>query len=360
VLGVDGDLDVVADSDLGVRRHGAAVGIGQRYLVFARALELPQHGVVSTAFLAQGLDLFGEIFHPRAARRLFRRVALVKPLEIIGQSLVGLLDELPQRIAGEIAILVVDRLDARPVHRQQFAPEQVEPLAQQRELAKHRFERGPIVGSEIGDGLEVRLQRPQQPDDLDVAMAFRFQPAARPNSVEIAVDVEFEQIARRVARPARPLRLDPPKACLGEIEPIDKGVDEADGIVSRRNRPPLRAEAEVGRVRSQKCAPCPILIWRQRFVNPIRPSFRTVCTHSVRAGLGRKLGAFERAPTRPVGWPRGQLRKVTPSNEGIFAECVLRRQPLAPFWRSNRKPFHEGNQGNRPSRSLAIGCPKIH
>src|SRR5471030_3349072 len=78
VLGVDGDLDVVADSDLGVRRHGAAVGIGQRYLVFARALELPQHGVVSTAFLAQGLDFLSEILHPRAARRLFRRVALVK------------------------------------------------------------------------------------------------------------------------------------------------------------------------------------------------------------------------------------------------------------------------------------------
>ena len=35
VLGVDRDLDVVADSDARVGRHGAAVGIGQRYLVFA-------------------------------------------------------------------------------------------------------------------------------------------------------------------------------------------------------------------------------------------------------------------------------------------------------------------------------------
>ena len=172
-----------------------------------------------------------EIFHPRAARRLFRGVALVEPLEVIGQPLVGRLDEFLQRIASEITILVVDRLDARPVHRQQFAPEQVEPLAQQRKLAKHRFEGGAIVGAEIGDGLEVRLQRPQQPDDLDVAMAFGFQAAARPHAVEIAVDVELEQIARRVARPARRLRLDPPEACLDEIEPIDEGVDEADGIV---------------------------------------------------------------------------------------------------------------------------------
>jgi hypothetical protein len=93
-------------------------------------------------------------------------------------------------------------------------------------LAKHRFELGPIVGLEIGDGLEVRLQRPHQPDDLDVATRLGFQAAARPNSVEIAVDVEFEQIAGRVGRPARPLRLDPPEPCLAEIEPID----DADGL----------------------------------------------------------------------------------------------------------------------------------
>jgi hypothetical protein len=76
---------------------------------------------------------------------LFRGVALVEPLEVIGQPLVGRLDEFLQRPPREITILVVDRLDARPVHRQQFAPEKVEPLAQQRKLAKHRFEGGAIV-----------------------------------------------------------------------------------------------------------------------------------------------------------------------------------------------------------------------
>jgi hypothetical protein len=98
-------------------------------------------------------------------------------------------------------------------------------------LAKHRFERGAVVGAEIGDGLEVRLQRPQQPDDLDVAVAFGFQPAARPHPVEISVDVKLEQIARRIAGPACRLRLDPREACLDEIEAIDEGVDEADGVV---------------------------------------------------------------------------------------------------------------------------------
>ena len=127
--------------------------------------------------------------------------------------------------------LLLTALIRVPSTAKQFAPEQVEPLAQQRELAKHRLERGAIVGAEIGDGLEVRLQRPQQPDDLDVAMAFGLQPAARPHPVEIAVDVKLEQIARRVAGPARRLRLDPREACLDEIEAIDEGVDEADRIV---------------------------------------------------------------------------------------------------------------------------------
>jgi len=88
-----------------------------------------------------------------------------------------------------------------------------------------------VVGAEIGDGLEVRLQRPQQPHDLDVAVAFGFQPAARPHPVEISVDVELEQIARRVARPAGRLCLDAREARLDEIEAIDDGIDEADGVV---------------------------------------------------------------------------------------------------------------------------------
>ena len=129
VLRINRDLNVVADGDAGVRRHGAAVGIGEGYLVFARAFEVLQHGVVFAALLAQGLDFLREIFHPRAARRLFRRVALVEALEVIRQPFVGGLDESLQRIAGEVAILVVDRLDPRAVHGQQFPAEQIEPLA---------------------------------------------------------------------------------------------------------------------------------------------------------------------------------------------------------------------------------------
>ena len=44
-------------------------------------------------------------------------------------------------------------------------------------------------------------------------------------------DVEFEQIARRIAGAARHLRRDAFEPGRREIEPVDEGVDEPNGIV---------------------------------------------------------------------------------------------------------------------------------
>ena len=51
------------------------------------------------------------------------------------------------------------------------------------------------------------------------------------DTVEIAVDVEFEQIARRIAGAARHLRCDAFEPGCREIEPVDEGVDEPNRIV---------------------------------------------------------------------------------------------------------------------------------
>jgi hypothetical protein len=61
VLRVDGDLDIVADGDLGMSGHRAAVGIGQRYLTLAALLQFRQQHPVSPALLAQRRDLFREV-----------------------------------------------------------------------------------------------------------------------------------------------------------------------------------------------------------------------------------------------------------------------------------------------------------
>ena len=110
-------------------------------------------------------------------------------------------------------------------------PLEVEPPVQQHELAEHRFEGAAVVASEVRDRLEVGLQAAHQPDDLDIALGFPLQPSARSDPVEVAIDVELQQIARRIARPPRSLRFDPREAGARKIEPINEGLDEPNRIV---------------------------------------------------------------------------------------------------------------------------------
>ncbi len=65
---------------------------------------------------------------------------MVEPLQIVIELGVGKFDELGQGRAGEVAVLVVDRLDPGAVDRQQLPAEQIQLAAQQHELAEHRAE----------------------------------------------------------------------------------------------------------------------------------------------------------------------------------------------------------------------------
>ena len=103
--------------------------------------------------------------------------------------------------------------------------------AQHHELAKHRLEGGAVVAAEVGNGLEIRLEVPEQPDHLDVAVGLGFQAPARANPVEVPINVELEQIGRIVARAPRHLRLHADEPGRTEVEPVDKGLDEPDRIV---------------------------------------------------------------------------------------------------------------------------------
>jgi hypothetical protein len=81
------------------------------------------------------------------------------------------------------------------------------------------------------DRLELRLEAARQPDDLDIALGFPLQPPARSNPVQIAADVELQEIAGRIARPPRRLRFDPREPGARKIDPINEGVDEPHRIV---------------------------------------------------------------------------------------------------------------------------------
>jgi hypothetical protein len=83
----------------------------------------------------------------------------------------------------------------------------------------------------VRDRLEVGPQAAHQPDDLDIALGFPLQPSARSDPVEVAVNVELQQIAWRVARTPRRFRLDTPETPSREVDPVDEHVDEPHRIV---------------------------------------------------------------------------------------------------------------------------------
>ena len=56
----------------------------------------------------------------------FVGIRLVEPLHVIGELFIGRLDELGQRSAGEVAVLVVDCLDPCAGDSQQLTPEEIE------------------------------------------------------------------------------------------------------------------------------------------------------------------------------------------------------------------------------------------
>jgi hypothetical protein len=108
----------------------------------------------------------GDVLAP-AARAIHDRVRA--PPAICGQSVIA---------AATLAVQ-----DARAVNRPQLAPKQIKAPAKKHELPKNLFECGAIDAAKIGDRLEIRLQAAQEPNDLDVAMSFGFQPPARAHSV---------------------------------------------------------------------------------------------------------------------------------------------------------------------------------
>jgi hypothetical protein len=124
VLGVNRDLNIVTRCNMRVRRHRPTIGVGERDLIAASAVKYRQHLLTSLAALADRGDLLGQVLDPRAARCLLGSIARIETLEIVVK--LSQPDELGQRRAREVAVLVVNGFDPRPIHRRQFPTEQIQ------------------------------------------------------------------------------------------------------------------------------------------------------------------------------------------------------------------------------------------
>src|ERR1700676_2443937 len=67
---------------------------------------------------------------------------------------------------------------------------------------------------------------------LEIAPGLGFKPAAGAHPIDVAINVELEQVGRIVSWTAGVFRLNPGKACLIEVQIFDKRVDEADRIIA--------------------------------------------------------------------------------------------------------------------------------
>jgi len=83
VLGIDRDLNVVAHGNMGVHRHGPAVRVGQRDLVFSGLIQLRQHLRAARQPRTDGGNLLGQVLDPRAACRALADIALIEAPQVI-------------------------------------------------------------------------------------------------------------------------------------------------------------------------------------------------------------------------------------------------------------------------------------
>ena len=110
---------------------------------------------------------------------------------------------------GVVLVAIVHRFELAAVDRNDGMSEELEPTAQPDKLGAHRPDRRAIVLAEVGNRLEVGRQPPGQPHQLDIALRFAFQPPARLNAVEVAVEVDLQQRRGMIGWPARRRRRHP-------------------------------------------------------------------------------------------------------------------------------------------------------
>ncbi len=233
VLGVDRDLDVVADHPraLAVGRHGPAVRIGQRDLLVGRGMHFRLQGLERAHLLAQGCDLLrqphglglGQLALLPVGRLQGRHVPLDAGLDLLHPPL--------DRGAGEVLVAGVHRLELASIDRRHGLREQPYLAAELHELAARRPDRQAVVPAEVRDRLEVRRQPSREPHQFDVPLRLPLQPPAGGDLVQIAVDVDLQQQRRMVARTTRRRRNHPIEPERPKVQLVDEHLDRPDRIL---------------------------------------------------------------------------------------------------------------------------------
>ena len=158
-------------------------------------------------------------------------VKLIQFLQIGFDPLLQLLQIFLHLGLGEVALTAVDRLELAAVNGDQLSAEQIQLPAQQAEGFEHFLERLAVVFTKVSDGLMVRSQFAQQPHHLDIALALLLQLTTAADAVQVAVDIQFQQVARRIGRATRLGQGGMGETSGGQIQAVHEGINEPHRVI---------------------------------------------------------------------------------------------------------------------------------
>ena len=102
----------------------------------------------------------------------------------------------------KVLVTGVDGFELAAVSGDARARQQAKLSAKRDKSAAYLADRSTVILAEISNRLVIRNQPTREPHHLNVASGLALKPAARLNSIEVAVDVEFQQYRWMVRRPS--------------------------------------------------------------------------------------------------------------------------------------------------------------
>jgi hypothetical protein len=157
----------------------------------------------------------------------------IKAVKIVRDLAFGVDDVARQAFSAGDVLRTGDGPDLSPVERDRAAADQALLAAELHEGGAGPHDCLRVVVPERGDGAVIWGKAAHQPQRLQIADAGALQHPRRAQLVEIAPDVETQHVAWSKAGPAGCGGHRPVKAELGEVEAVDKGVDNAHQRIKR-------------------------------------------------------------------------------------------------------------------------------
>ncbi len=195
-LRIHGGLDIVAHHAAvpRARGHGAGIGIVQGDLAVRRIGQCPVHRLQMLDVLPHAAIALGQMCHLLGAD-----LALFLPIDpdhlrdVAFDVRLEMGDVICDLALGEVANSGVHRPELAAVDSDACALQHADASAKLHEPGAGTADAKAIVAAEVGDGLVVGNETASQPHQLDIAARFAFEPAARRDPVQVAINKQLEQ-----------------------------------------------------------------------------------------------------------------------------------------------------------------------